>query len=75
MSLDINGRRQRHCQRQRAYLRRLRAGLAIYRVILGGAELDALIDLGWLPEDAALDRNRVSEAVGRLLHEALRSRL
>jgi hypothetical protein len=34
-----------------------------------------LIDLGWLPEDAALDRNRVSEAVGRLLHEALRSRL
>jgi hypothetical protein len=75
MSSDTDGRRQRHCQRQRAYLRRFRAGLAIYSIPLGGAEIDALIGLGWLPEDDALDRNRVSEAVGRLLHEALRARL
>ena len=52
-------KRVRQRQRQARYEARQRAGVALYPVPLGATEIDMLIGLGWLPEGAEVDRERV----------------
>jgi hypothetical protein len=56
-------------ERQRHYEARQRAGVALYPAPLGDVEIGALIDLGWLPEGAEIDRRRVGEAVAAALRD------
>jgi hypothetical protein len=58
-----DSKRARHRQRQACYEARLRAGVALYPVPLGAAEIDALVALGWLADRGVFDRDRVGEAL------------
>jgi hypothetical protein len=49
--------------RQKRYRRRQREGVAIVPVAVSDADVDALIEGGWLGEDEASDRHAVSRAL------------
>jgi hypothetical protein len=74
MSCD-DPKRARHRQRQAAYEARVRAGVALYPVPLGAAELDALVALGWLSDSIVLDRDRVGEALASAFREMARAKM
>jgi len=44
----------------------------MYPCELGADEIDAVITLGWLPEGAEADRNKVGVAVSEMLRELAR---
>lgn len=62
-------------QRQARYEARLRAGVALYPVPLGAAEIDALVALGWLPDRAVFDRDSVGEAVASAFREMVHAKI
>jgi hypothetical protein len=62
--------RRRARERQRACRRRQRNGHALYQVEAGGAVLDMLIRLRWLPENDANNDRRVAQAIANLLADA-----
>jgi len=62
-------RREAHCQSQRRYEERQRAGIGLYPVPLGCREIDLLVALGWLPEGQESNRERVGKAVANALRE------
>jgi hypothetical protein len=64
-----DSRRVRHRQRQARYEARQRAGVALYPVPLSADEIDVLIGLGWLPEGAEVDRERVGIAVAAAIRD------
>ena len=68
---------KRVCQRQRQarYEARRRAGVALYPVPLGATEIDMLIGLGWLPEGAESDRERVGMAVAAAIRDLALNKL
>jgi hypothetical protein len=66
-----DSKRERHRQRQAAYEARLRAGNP---APLGSVEIDALVTLGWLPDRAVFDRDRVGEALASAFREMARAK-
>lgn len=62
-------RRAYHRRRHEA---RLRHGVAIFPTPLGTAELDCLIELGWLPPSKAADRTQVGLALAAVIREMTR---
>jgi len=65
--LQRRSRTEAHCQSQRRYEARQRAGIGLYPVPLGCREIDLLIALGWLPEGEEGNRERIGEAVANAL--------
>lgn len=70
-----DSRRAHHRQRQARYEARQRAGVALYPVPLGATEIDMLIGLGWLPEGAESDRERVATAVAAAIRDLALNKL
>jgi hypothetical protein len=62
MSCD-DSKRARHCHWHAHYAARLRDGIGLFPPPLRASEIDALIDLNYLPEGSESDRRRVGEAI------------
>lgn len=54
-------------ERQRRYRQRQKFGLRVFPVILDDADLERLIDNGWLDEREGLDGDRVAGAIESLV--------
>ena len=67
--------RARHRQRQAHTRPAKRAGVALYPAPLGAAEIDALVALGWLPDRAIFDRDRVGEALASAFREMVHAKI
>jgi hypothetical protein len=55
---------------QRAYRRRIKAGLMLAPVEVDSAILDLLIRTGWLAESGASDKAAIGQAIGEILRDA-----
>ena len=62
-----NRRLHTAAERQRRYRQRQKYGLRVFPVVLEDADIERLIDAGWLEECEGLDSGRVASAIENLV--------
>jgi hypothetical protein len=73
-SSSNTARQKRQRERTCRYRRRLRLGQGIAPVVYDAAIIGLLLDLHWLAEPESEDRQRIGEAITRLLKDTAKNR-